>query len=1356
LLLLDSALFDRGEQRCYFERFARGGGEEIVGGVKVREGTASKCLFGEVGSRRSLADRSPIDRESLVMFRRYKVLGSMFSCALAGLSCSSEPLTPVAKGEHEPDGRVVDFARTDALPVPSQQLASQASNATLYPKGAGVPKAVPGQLVVMFKSTGPTRLVQNPQVLLSKGLLLSAAAADRSSSLDVLVQRHRVKALRSLFRDAPFQTGATRLHSRLSASAARRGASAGKLPDFSNVFRVDVPAVLDLEAVAAEFRRDPHVEYAHPNYQVEALYTPNDPYLYSSGSWGQSGFDLWSLKTLGAETAWNSARGAGTVVAVVDTGLDFTHPDIQDNVWNNPDEIPDNGIDDDANGYVDDRTGWDMANDDNDATDGAGHGTHVAGTIAAQDDNGVGVVGVAPDARIMVIKGLDDGGSGSLFSLAESLLYAAANGADVVNNSWGCAGGCPPADLIEDAVAAAYQAGVIVVFAAGNDNLDVKNYSPHARPEVLLVSATSPEDTKASFSNFGYVDVAAPGAGSTNSSVPSPERGILSLKAASCTPPTCEPGLIVGNDYLRQSGTSMAAPHVAGLAAVVLSQHPTYTQEQVRQVIRRSATDIGAASFDTQFGYGRINAAGAVAEPEPLGARLLVPPLIDTPESFALTGVAAGPDFESYRLEYGFGSMPSSWTLIAESTSPVTMGTLASWDVGSVSDGEYTLRLTARTTDARDYEDRRLVVLDRVAITSPVALSDFGNTRIQITGTAAPSGLDRFDLRVQRLADGAPVPNADLTLTGGGTSAVVDGVLGTWNTSNVAADHYRIVLDVTLSNGSSFTHSVPVKVDPLIHEGWPITLDPTDALGIPLNEHAVLADLDNDGTHENIIAYGRDVNVYRHDGTQLPGWPRAVNADGDNAYLLESPAVGNIDDDSGLEVVVPTTSGKILAYDSSGTVQPGWPLQRLPGSYHDASLVDVDQDGRTDVILSESQTGNIEVLRGDGTALPGFPVTAAMGISGGVSAADLDQDGDIELVGLAALVGPCQLVAYDHLGSALPGFPVIAGSAGGEGAYAVLGDIDDDGDREIVVTCAGFANPNAAVVAAYHHTGVPVAGWPKPFQSLQMSPPVLADIDGDGSLEIAAGTGSLQGRGALHVWNGAGTLMPGWPVLSPPTVRTILAFNAPIVFNADSDHRGEVFAGRIHDNYLVEELMPFGPALQAMEHDGATISGLSRPLWGHFKTTAADQAPAVADVDGDGLLELAFFEDQRLTNGKVVAHLWDLDVPASARAPWPMFRGNAQHTGVAETVVPIRTLSEADRDVPVTIDGLARFRVTTGASGIIQVAHPWQAAVTYALGSDAPAPLPNWWGGPVQASPNTTYLLRVTTPSPMSVRISWW
>jgi subtilisin family serine protease len=741
---------------------------------------------------------------------------------------------------------------------------------------------------VKFKSSGPQRLTQCAQTWISQARSFTTATGDGSASLDVLVRRHQVQAAIPLIRDrAGLSTAAalSKLTARFAAPTARaaRGVlriQPAAVANVVNVYRFDVPPAADLAAMAADFRRDPHVEYAHPDYQATAVYVPNDPFLASSGSWGQAEPDLWALDALGAEQAWDVARGAGVVVAVVDTGLDFTHPDMAGNIWTNLREVPGNGVDDDGNGFVDDVHGWDVSNDDNDPTDGNGHGTHVSGTIAAQDNNGLGIVGVAPDAQIMPVKALGDSGSGSTFDLAAGLLYASANGADVINNSWGCQGGCPTVPELEDAVAMAYQRGATVVFAAGNDNRDVRNYAPQNRPESIVASASDPSNPRASFSNFGFVDVGAPGAGPPDEpGVTESVRGILSLKAANCT--LCSSELIVGDIYLREAGTSMAAPHVAGLAALILSQHPDYSAEQVRQVIRRSAVDASTPGFDLDFGYGVIHAGRAMAEPAPLGARLFSPLVVGTQSALVVNGTAAGPAFQSYLLEFGEGTLPSSFTTIAASSTPVPSGALGPWNVGVIADGEYTLRLTAFTTDGRQYEDRRPVTLDRVRISSPEPLAEFGNVRINVVGTAAAVGLDHFVVRVETLSDGTPLANADITLTGNGRTPVENGLLAVWNPAGAPADEYRIVLEVTLTNGTVRTVSVPVAVDARIHPGWPIVLDNGGAVGVPLKEHAVLADLNRDGRAENIVAYAYKLNVFEHDGTQLAGWPQIGNPDGD-------------------------------------------------------------------------------------------------------------------------------------------------------------------------------------------------------------------------------------------------------------------------------------------------------------------------------------------------------------------------------------------------------------------------------------------------------------------------------------------
>jgi subtilisin family serine protease len=1233
------------------------------------------------------------------------------------------------------------------------------SAATITSKGR------PGQLVVKFKTSGPQGLTQDAQTWLRQGRSFASATADGSGSLDVVLRRHQVRDARPLVRDrAGLDTAAatSRLQTRLSKLTAARGLKrAPAAADLVNVYRLEVAAGANVVAAAAELASDPHVAYAQPNYEMHATYTPDDPFLASTGSWGQNEADLWGLKKLATEQAWNTTRGAGIVVAVVDSGVDFSHPDLVANAWVNTDEIAGNGIDDDHNGYVDDLGGWNTAADNNDPTDRAGHGTHVAGTIAAQDNNGLGVVGVAPDAQIMAVKGLDDNGSGSSFDLAEALLYAGTNGARVVNNSWGCRNGCPSNPVVEDAVSALHASGVTVLFAAGNDQKDVKIYSPQNRPEPIVVSAATPLDALASFSNFGLVDVAAPGAGTPGqNNVVAPDQGILSLKSTVCNASLCPPQLIVGGIYLRQSGTSMATPHVAGLAALILSQHPNYTPEDVRQVLRRSSRDVGTAGFDAQFGYGFINAAAAVTQPAPLKAYVALGPRIETARPVAVPGSAAGPGFLSYLLEYGAGAEPATFTAIASSSVQIPSGTLGTWAVGSLADGEYTLRLTARTTDGRSYEDRNLVVLDRVSITAPEPLSFNGANAapIQILGTAAPANMDRFAIRVERLLDGVALTNLNITLTGQGRTPVENGVLAVWNPAGVPADDYRISLDVTAVGGVVQSDSVPVLVDTKIRPGWPVVLDNAGE-NIPFQDSSVVADLDGDRRDEHIVAYARQVNVFKHDGTQLAGWPQRVNPNGEPvAVLLDAPAVGDVNGDGRPDVVVASFDGKLWVWNSNGTLQAGWPrLIGTLGANHDVTLADVDRDGRLDIVFTDAATGSIDVRRGSGASLPGFPVSAGTGLSAGATAADLDGNGSVEIVASLSNGGPYSLVAYSSTGQLLPGFPVSVGTASSFGAYPVVGDIDDDGDREIVVSAAGFSDAAAGRVAAYHHTGQLVAGWPKVVNAIQMSAPVLADLDGDGSLEVI--TGTTDGRGALYVWNGAGSLMPGWPVFTPDTVIfTPTPFLSPIVLNVDSDHRSELITVRIQDDFLPEFLIPFGKPIQAFKHNGTPIPDLARPQFGNLPSGVGDLAPAVGDTDGDGKLEMVWLEDRSINTGERFADAWDLDIPATTNVAWRMARADARRSSTAQPVVPIRTLTAADRDRPISIDGLGRFRVTTGPSGIIQISRGWQpATVKWAIGSDALQPTPFAWGGPIQLQPSTQYLLRVATiGGPSDVRISWW
>jgi subtilisin family serine protease len=279
------------------------------------------------------------------------------------------------------------------------------------------------------------------------------------------------------------------------------------------------------------------------------------------------------------------------------------------NVWKNSDDvIPGNGIDDDHNGYVDDYYGIDTCYNYVDPMDRYGHGTHVAGTIAALTHNGIGVAGVAPQAKVMAVKGLDDSGRGYDANLGECIEYAADNGADIQNFSWGGPGDPSDWPAITAACQYAHWLGCVLVAAAGNQNSDADGHHPANLPEVITVASSTHTDGRSSFSNYGpKIDVAAPGGDGSGDDVPYRNCNILSLRAAGTD--MYEDGYsIVGTNYYRAQGTSMAAPHVSGLAALIASIKPNLTTLGIRQAIRSGSDDLGDPGRDDFFGYGRIDA----------------------------------------------------------------------------------------------------------------------------------------------------------------------------------------------------------------------------------------------------------------------------------------------------------------------------------------------------------------------------------------------------------------------------------------------------------------------------------------------------------------------------------------------------------------------------------------------------------------------------------------------------------------------------------------------------------------------------------------------------------------------------
>ncbi|WP_375510780.1 S8 family peptidase [uncultured Nostoc sp.] len=277
------------------------------------------------------------------------------------------------------------------------------------------------------------------------------------------------------------------------------------------------------------------------------------------------GGNNWGADLVKAPEVWAKGyTGKGVVVAVVDTGVDYNHEDLRNNIWTNTKEIAGNGIDDDGNGYIDDNYGWNFSDQNNNTLDNNGHGTHVSGTIAGENNN-YGVTGIAYDAKIMPVKVLNESGSGSYNSISKGIRYAVDNGANVINLSLG---GTSSNRTLESAIDYASSKGVIVVMAAGNNGDSSPEYpARYAYKSGIAVGAVDKNNNMPDFSNRSGTNeiayVTAPG-----------------VKVYSSVP---------NNQYATYSGTSMAAPHVAGIVALMLSANPNLTDAQVRQIVTETA-----------------------------------------------------------------------------------------------------------------------------------------------------------------------------------------------------------------------------------------------------------------------------------------------------------------------------------------------------------------------------------------------------------------------------------------------------------------------------------------------------------------------------------------------------------------------------------------------------------------------------------------------------------------------------------------------------------------------------------------------------------------------------------------------
>ena len=533
--------------------------------------------------------------------------------------------------------------------------------------------------------------------------------------------------------------------------------------------------------------RNENVEYAEPDYILK-IYSkiPDDPDF--SNLWGihNTGQDGGTPDAdIDAPEAWDITTGSSeVVVAVIDSGVNYDHEDLSSNMWKNTGEIPDNGIDDDGNGYIDDYLGWDFANDDKDPMDDNDHGTHCSGTIGGIGNNDVGVAGVNWTIRIMPLKFLDSCGSGSTSDAIEAIEYATMMGVPISSNSWG--GGAYSEALI-DAIEVFGNSGGLFIAAAGNDGED-NDETPHYPssynlPNIIAVAATDRNDTLADFSCYGKesVDVAAPGV------------DIYST-------------VISGYDYM--SGTSMATPCVSGIAALLKGRNPSWGYPDIKNAIEQSVDP--KASLDGMVATGgRVNAYGALRAGGSPGY-----PVVTTSQPTGITSnsaqgggvVTSDGDADVTVRGVCWSTSANPTTANDKTTDGTGTGSFTSSITGLSPGTTYHVRAYATNSEGTSYGDDVPFTTSTVAPTvSTTAVSSVTSTSAASGGNVTSDGGATVTARGVCWSTSAnPTTADDKTTDGTGTGSFTSSITGL-----SPGTTYHVRAYATNSEGTSYGDDVP-------------------------------------------------------------------------------------------------------------------------------------------------------------------------------------------------------------------------------------------------------------------------------------------------------------------------------------------------------------------------------------------------------------------------------------------------------------------------------------------------------------------------------------------------------------------
>ena len=706
-------------------------------------------------------------------------------------------------------------------------------------------------------------------------------------------------------------------------------------PNLERIYLLRFQIPVDLHTIKVSYAVHPLIEAVEFNYvrQTQASeIIPNDPRFE----------EQWNLSLIDMPGAWAIEKGnPEVIIAVVDTGFDYTHEDLASQTWINVDEIPNNGIDDDNNGYIDDVHGWDFSqtpssdgnensqNGDNDPIDESGHGTHVAGIIGAAVDNDVGIAGVAWNCTLMPIRGAGVAGIRDNRSAA-AIVYAVDNGARVINMSWG---GRERSFVLRDVVDYAYARGVLMVAASGNESKGDSIF-PAGYRKVISVAATEQHKQKFYQSNFGAsIDIGAPG------------NVILSTH--------------INNRYRTLSGTSMATAHVSGVAALIISKRPSLTHEEVRQILL-STTDPITESPEL-VGAGNLNAARALMASSSLRAHILSPETHSGGSNqIEFVGTAGGFKFDTWQLLYGLSAVPTAFQPInAPSQQQKTSESLLVWETSAVAEGLYTVRLEVSSVEGKLLRDEVVVSVDR---TPP----QVRNVKVQnqITkgnyATVVSWSTDDFTINtLSQRAREATAPFRPIEENSASREHFFSLSLGTGSYDLFITSRNDVGLETVEDNGGKFYRAEAISgaVSPNGFVETSTTLP-------PMHLASVTADFDRDGRIEIVglpIAADSVSGIEVHERTAAGVYQLQYTS----AIDAKPLAIDDTDGDGLLEILCGTRERVFLL---ESMTQNGYPEKIIWETRFLSSgqIVDLDGDGRKEIVGADNFNDSIRIFENRG------------------------------------------------------------------------------------------------------------------------------------------------------------------------------------------------------------------------------------------------------------------------------------------------------------------------------------------------------------------------------------------------------